>query len=178
LWERQAHAGRVRDLAFDLTGESLTACGGDGTVHLWDAATGAQRHRFTNPAGWARKIAIDPTATRVAVGSGTGEIHIRDTTTDRFVGHLIGHAGRALMLAFIDDFDLLVSAAADGTVRAWSLERGVQVAEVRTDAALNCAAADPGTGQIFAAGPAGPVLLQLNAARIDTTDAVRLHVGE
>lgn len=162
LWERPAHAGRVRSLTFDNEGKLLAICGGDGTVHLWDAVTGGQRRRFTNPEGWARQIAIDDTATLVAVGSGTGDIHIRDISTDRFTAHLPGHSGRVLMLSFLDDPDLLVSAAADGTVRAWSLRHSTQLAEIRLDAALNCATAHPATGQILAAGPAGPVLLNLN----------------
>lgn len=144
-------------------------------MHTWDTSTGRQHSRFTNPGGWGRLVAIDATAARVAVGSGTGDIHIRDTTSDRFVGHLTGHAGRILMLTFIDNLDLLVSAAADGTVRAWSLHRGLQLGEIRVDAALNCAAADSGTGQILAAGPAGPVLLQL---RFDAVgDAIRRQPG-
>ncbi|MGY2090475.1 NB-ARC domain-containing protein [Nocardia gipuzkoensis] len=159
LWERQARAGRVRSLTFDAAGKLIAMCGGDGTVHLWDASTGNQHLRFTNPGGWARLIALDNTGSIVAVGSGTGDIHIRDTRIDRFTEHLRGHSGRVLMLTFLDGTDILLSAAADGTVRAWSLHRGVQLAEIRVDAALNCAAADPTTGRVLAAGPAGPVLL-------------------
>lgn len=142
---------------------------------LWDAATGSQQRRFTNPGGWARLIAVDDTATVVAVGSGTGDIHIRDIGTDRFTDHLPGHSGRVLMLTFLEGSDVLVSAAADGTVRAWSLRRSAQLAEIRVDAALNCATADPATGQILTAGPAGPVLLGLDLSVLDADPGAGLR---
>ncbi|MFJ9523379.1 NB-ARC domain-containing protein [Kitasatospora sp. NPDC101801] len=162
LWEQQAHAGRVRSLAFDADGNLLAASGGDGTVHLWDSLTGQHLSRFVNPGGWARSIAVNPAGTRLAVGSGTGEIHLRDVRTEQFVGHLPGHAGRVLMVAFSEDPDRLVSAAADGTVRAWSLSQQGQLAEIRVDATLNCAAADPGTGRVLVGSAAGPVSLRLS----------------
>ncbi|PYC77348.1 hypothetical protein C7C46_19110 [Streptomyces tateyamensis] len=172
VWEQQAHAGRVRSLAFDAEGHLLAASGGDGSVHLWDSRTGRHLSRFVNPGGWARSIAVDATGAHLAVGSGTGEIHVRDVRTGQFTAHLSGHVGRVLMMAFGDDPDRLLSAAADGTVRAWSLGRQHQLAEVRVDATLNCAAADPGTGRVLVGSAAGPASLQLHHGQ--TVD----HVAE
>lgn len=172
MWEQQAHAGRVRSLAFDAEGHLLAASGGDGSVHLWDARTGRHLNRFVNPGGWARSIAVDAAGAHLAVGSGTGEIHVRDVRTGQFTAHLSGHVGRVLMMAFGDDPDRLLSAAADGTVRAWSLSHQHQLAEVRVDATLNCAAADPGTGRVLVGSAAGPASLQLHHGQ--TVD----HVAE
>ncbi|MEZ0094120.1 WD40 repeat protein/transcriptional regulator with XRE-family HTH domain [Streptacidiphilus sp. EB129] len=173
LWEQQAHAGRVRSLAFDAAGDLLAASGGDGTVHLWDGRTGRHLTRFVNPGGWARAVALDAAGSRIAVGSGTGEVHIRDVHTEQFVGHLTGHAGRVLMLAFTDDADRLVSAAADGTVRAWSLSLQRQLAEVRVDASLNCAAASSAAGSVLVGSAAGSAALRLvlGDAAADQADA-------
>jgi hypothetical protein len=80
------------------------------------------------------------------------------------------------MMAFCDDPDRLLSAAADGTVRAWSLGRQQQLAEVRVDATLNCAAADPGTGRVLVGSAAGPASLRIAHGEqiVDQGDAVPL----
>ncbi|MFJ1756639.1 NB-ARC domain-containing protein [Kitasatospora sp. NPDC088134] len=167
-WERQAHAGRIRSLAFDAVGDLLVAAGGDGTVHVWNARNGQHVTRFVNPGGWARVVAVDSSGTRLAVGSGTGEIHVRDLRSEQFTAHLTGHAGRVLMVAFSEDRDRLVSAAADGTVRAWSLGRQQQLAEVRADAALNCAAADAGGAHVLVGSAVGPALLRFGDHTLST----------
>lgn len=162
LWSQDVRAGRLRAIAFDDAGELLAACGGDGSVHVWRAQTGEHVSRFSNAAGWARTVALDATGTRAAVGSGTGDITVRDLSGDRFTTHLPGHTGRILMLGFADDGDGLVSAAADGTVRLWSLREQRQKAEVRVDASLHCAAFDGPTKQVLVGSAAGVVALTVN----------------
>ena len=58
------------------------------------------------------------------------------------------------------DPDTLTSAAADGTVRLWSLREQCQLAEIRINASLHCAATHPTTGHLLTADAAGPVLLR------------------
>lgn len=146
-------------------------------MHLWDARTGQHLSRFVNPGGWARSISVDAAGTRLAVGSGTGEIHVRDVRTEQFIGHLPGHAGRVLVVAFSEVPDHLVSAAADGTVRAWSLSRQRQLAQVRVDATLNCAAADPGTGRVLVGSAAGPVSLRLSYGDLTVDESVAVPLA-
>jgi len=89
------------------------------------------------------------------VGSGPGDIYVREVAGDRFVAHLFGHSGRVLMLGFGSDADRLVSAAADGTVRSWSLAEPRQLAEVRVDASLQCGAFSPDSQSVIAGSAAG-----------------------
>ncbi|WP_394329366.1 hypothetical protein [Nocardiopsis sp. CNR-923] len=154
-------AGRLRSIAFDDSGEVLAACGGDGSVRVWQAPDGEFRSRFTNPSGWARSVTLDSKGTRVVVGAGTGEISVRDLRADRFTAHLSGHTGRILMLGFASHEDQLVSAAADGTVRLWSLSEQRQIAEVRVDASLHCAAYDGVKDQVLVGSAAGVVALKI-----------------
>lgn len=153
------HAGRLRSLSFDDSGDVLAACGGDGSVRVWHASTGDFRSRFSSPSGWARAVTVDGPGDRVAVGSGTGDIAVRHLGTDRFTSNLSGHTGRILMLGFMGDENRLVSAAADGTVRVWSLDEQRQIAEVRVDASLHCAASEPAMGEVLVGSAAGVVAL-------------------
>ncbi|SFC61527.1 NB-ARC domain-containing protein [Streptomyces aidingensis] len=161
LWSQDLHAGRLRSIAFDDRGDLLAACGGDGSVRVWRAVDGEFVTRFSNPGGWARTVTVDGPGTRTAVGAGTGDISVRDLRSDRFTAHLSGHTGRILMLGFAGDEDRLVSAAADGTVRLWSLSEQRQITQVRVDASLHCAAFDRATHQVLVGSAAGVVTLAI-----------------
>ncbi len=106
-------------------------------------------------------MAIDSRGTHLAIGAGSGDIHVRSLSTDRFVAHLPGHTGRVLMIEFVEGTDLLVSAAADGTVRLWSLSEQRQLAQVRVDASLHCAAFDQSAHRVVAGSAAGIVTLSI-----------------
>jgi WD40 repeat protein len=67
-----------------------------------------------------------------------------------------------LLLGFTDDPDRLLSGAADGTVRIWSLSHLRQIAQVRTDASLFCGAFDPHSGRLLAGGAAGVLAMTIN----------------
>ncbi|MGC4851872.1 NB-ARC domain-containing protein [Micromonospora sp. DT4] len=158
-WERKAHSGRIRSVAFDDAGDHLVTGGGEGIVCVWQISTDTKVCEFTNPGGWVRTVTIDDSGTRVAVGSGLGDIYIRDLTEDEFVAHLPGHSGRILMLGFASTADQIVSAAADGTVRSWSQAAQQQHAQVRVDASLHCAAFSSDSGRVLAVSAGGAVAM-------------------
>jgi WD40 repeat protein len=159
-WRCDAHAGRVRSIAFDPTGRVLVTGGGDGAARSWDADTGRQLSDVPNPTGWVRTVAVDNAATRLAAGLGSGDISIRRLDSDTPPVHLFGHGGRILALGFVSD-DQLLSAAADGTVRLWSISAQHQLAQVRVDASLQCACVHRQTGSVLVSSSAGVIALEL-----------------
>jgi WD40 repeat protein len=162
LWEQDAKAGRVRSLAFDGNANLLAAAGGDGVVRLWQATTGQPLSDDLNVSGWARTVALDGTGARLAVGTGTGDIHVHHLGSGQLSVHLSGHDGRVLMLGFTNDADQLVSAAADGTARQWSVSRQEQIAQIRVDAAGQCAAFDAIHGGVLVGSAAGLAALTIH----------------
>lgn len=67
------------------------------------------------------------------------------------------------MIGFTADPDVLVSAAADGTIRAWSLSGHKHLAEVRVDASLQTAAFDISSGIVLAASAGGTTAIKIPA---------------
>ncbi len=70
------------------------------------------------------------------------------------------------MLGFAAHPDRLVSAAADGTARLWSLSEQRQLAQVRVDASLHCAAFDAVRGRLLAGSAAGLALLTVEPVAV------------
>ncbi|WP_460532869.1 NB-ARC domain-containing protein [Flindersiella endophytica] len=165
VWERVAHAGRVRSMAFQADGAALATGGGDGTLRLWDLR-GGLLHELDDLGGWARTVSLEPAGKLVAAGLGSGDISVYGTTSHESVARLAGHTGRILMLGFTPDLEHLVTAAADGTVRLWSLPDQRQLAQVRVDASLHCAAFDSATGGVMTGSAAGATMLRINLNQI------------
>jgi WD40 repeat protein len=165
LWERQAHAGRVRSMAFDDSGDLLLTGGGDGVARLWRLPAGAQAGEFAHGTSWVRAVALDSSGDRIAVGCGPGDIYVHSMAGEQDVAELRGHGGRVLMIGFTADPDVLVSAAADGTIRSWSLTGQKQLAEVRADASLQTAALDASNGIVLAASASGTMAIRIPNAR-------------
>ncbi|MFQ6226291.1 NB-ARC domain-containing protein [Nocardia sp. NPDC002869] len=155
VWDAVTDAGRIRSLAFNSDGSVLAAACGDGSAKLWNS-DGDLLMQAQAGQGWSRTVALDPTGTRLTVGSGTGDIVLRDTATGEVVCELAGHTGRVLMLGFLDDH--LISVAANGTARWWSLT-GELDAEVRVDASCQAAGFDAASRRVTIATAAGVTAL-------------------
>jgi WD40 repeat protein len=165
LWECQAHEGRIRSMAFDIGGNLLLTGAGDGVVRLWRFPGGEQAGEFAHGKNWVRAVALDAPSGRIAVGCGPGVIYVHELSAGHDVTELRGHSGRVLMIGFTSDPDVIISAAADGTVRSWSLARQKQLAEIRVDASLQTAALDAGKGIILAASASGTAAIRIPTIR-------------
>lgn len=82
---------------------------------------------------------------------------------DEGIAELHGHSGRVLMVGFTADPDIIVSAAADGTIRLWSLTVHKQLAQIRVGASLHTAALDPSEGVVLAARAGGSIAIRIPA---------------
>jgi WD40 repeat protein len=152
-------------MAFDGSGSLLLTGGGEGTARLWRFPDGEQAALFAHRASWVRAVALDSSGTRIALGCGPGVIYVHDIADGQDVAELHGHGGRVLMIGFTADPDVLISAAADGTIRSWSLTGQKQLAEVRVDASLQAAALNAGNGIVLAASAGGTVAIRIPTAR-------------
>jgi WD40 repeat protein len=146
------HNDRVTGVAFSPNGTRLASASGDGTVRLWDPATGQQvGEPLTGHAGEVTSVVFSPNGARLASASGDGTVRLWDPATGQQVGEpLTGHAGEVTSVVFSPNGTRLASAGRDGTVRLWDPATGQQVGEPMTDH----------TGEVtgVAFSPEGPLL--------------------
>jgi WD40 repeat protein len=64
----QGHAGAISDLAWSPDGSLLATASSDGSVRIWNAATGQQRSAYSNDTRQPRAVAWSPDGSRLAIG--------------------------------------------------------------------------------------------------------------
>jgi hypothetical protein len=110
-------------VGFDPSGTRL-ATGDDGTVRVWDPATGDLLHQLTGHHGPTRSVGFTPDGTRLATG-GVGTVRVRDAATGHLLHQLPGHHGRVRSVGFDSTGTRIVSGSDDGTIRVWDTTTGL-----------------------------------------------------
>ena len=74
-------------------GSWLASGGEDGTVRIWDAATGQERAALTGHTGGVAAVAVAPDGSWLASGGADGTVRIWDAATGQERAALTGHDG-------------------------------------------------------------------------------------
>jgi WD40 repeat protein len=124
------HRGTVTALVMAPGGRRVGSEGNDGTVRLWEAATGREQHHFRAPAGTCR-AAFAPDGRTVALGQRDGTLGLHDAVTSKELRRLKGHPGGVVALAFSPDGTILASlGSTDNTIRLHKVASGRQLRQL------------------------------------------------
>jgi WD40 repeat protein len=135
----KGHTGSVQSVAFSPDGTSLVSGSHrDGTVKVWDTATGQETLSFKSRTEKAWSVAFSPNGQRIAGGSSDpttdlpGEVKVWDSRTGRETLTLQDrHSGGVSSVAFNPDGSRLASGSADKTVKVWDTATGQEVLDLK-----------------------------------------------
>ncbi|HKR48595.1 MAG TPA: pentapeptide repeat-containing protein, partial [Pseudonocardiaceae bacterium] len=97
------HTGWVRSVAYSPDGTHLLTGGDDGSVRIWDAATGEPVRHLTGHTGRVWSVAYAPDNTHLLTGGADGSVRVWDATTGEPIRHLTDHTGAVLSVAYAPD---------------------------------------------------------------------------
>jgi WD40 repeat protein len=100
-------------------GRLIVSRGHDGTVRVWDAATGQEKLSLQGNMGSVSGVAFSPDGRRIATWDRKGTVQVWDATTGQEMLYLTGHTDSVYRVAFSPDGQRIVSASNDGTVKIW-----------------------------------------------------------
>jgi WD40 repeat protein len=130
-WACRQEDPMVHSLAFSPDGRLLAAGTVDGTIRLYDAATGTPRTTLQH-AGWISSLAFSPHGNLLVAGTWPIDrapeepvaVNLWDPTTGQLRIALRGHPGAAQAVAFSPDGRTLATGGGNGLVRLWDLVTG------------------------------------------------------
>lgn len=138
-------------LAFDPSGRWLASADGDGTITLWDVASGLPVRSWSAEAH-VLAMAAGP-GNQLAVGGDDGCARIWDVERAALRGQFYGHVGGVQAVALDHSGIWLATGDTDGVVRLWDPRRGEPVTALRlAHCAVTALAFDPSGGQLAAGG--------------------------
>jgi len=161
-----ADPSTVFAVAFSANGKLLASAGGDGTVRLWNPATGRAVGAPLHASAWhgVNGVAFSPGGRLLASAGGDGTVRLWNPATGRPVGAPLHASARNGVrgVAFSANGKLLASAGGDGTVRLWNPATGRPVATLHATSTHNVVygvAFSPGGKLLASAGGDGTVRL-------------------
>ncbi|WP_329537955.1 hypothetical protein OG568_57700 (plasmid) [Streptomyces sp. NBC_01450] len=113
--------------ALSPNGRILAVASQDGTLRLWDTATGRLRRSLATPSGTAAgvtSLAFSPDGRTLATGGDDRTIRLWDTGTGRPRATLPPLSGIVTSVAFNTDGRILAAGGQDGTLRLWDTATG------------------------------------------------------
>jgi WD40 repeat protein len=124
---------RHDDVFFDVTfrwdGGRLAASGADGSVRVFDVATGAERLKITNHADWVTALCFNPDGTLIATASRDKTAKVFDAQSGSLLATYSDHNAPVRAVAFSADGKSVISAGGN-RIRVWNVDDSKQVGEM------------------------------------------------
>ena len=112
------HAANITRAAFSPNGQRLATASLDGTVRLWDVATGAQLQLYA-VSGRVYDVEIAPDGRTLLTGSSSGLAQLWDLDTGQEVQRFVSNGSSVTSAIFTPNGQALMTGSQDGAIRLW-----------------------------------------------------------
>jgi WD40 repeat protein len=119
--------GTISAQAFSPDGKLAATGGKDGSLQLWDPATGKEIFRAAAHTKGTQAVVFSPDGKWVLSAGRDRLIRIWEVSSRKEIGTLAGHEGTVTCLLFSPDGKELLSGSSDKTVRVWNLAERKEV---------------------------------------------------
>ncbi len=120
------HDGPVWSVAFAADGRTLASGSDDGTVKLWEPATGRALRTLTGHQGPIWSVAFAPDGRTLASAGHDRTVKLWEPATGRGLFTFRGHTHPVRSVCFTPKGRTLVSASDDRTIKLWDLSTGYE----------------------------------------------------
>jgi WD40 repeat protein len=116
--------GSVGALAFSPDGLLLASGDSDGTIHLWEVATGREVHRLEGHDGAVHTLAFSQDGDSLVSGGKDTLVRMWEVREGRELHRLDGHKDLVRSVAISPNGKWVASGGSDKTVRLWDAKKG------------------------------------------------------
>jgi WD40 repeat protein len=118
----------VYSVAFSPDGNQILSVSWDGTVKLWDIASGREIRSFLGHSKSVGYVAFSPDGHQILSGSLDGTVKLWDAASGREIRSFQGHSRSAVSsVAFSPDGNQILSVSGDSTVKLWDAASGREI---------------------------------------------------
>jgi WD40 repeat protein/serine/threonine protein kinase len=157
----QGHTEKINCLDFSRDGTRLVSSGDDGTVRLWDAATGTQLKSLALKKSKLPCVAFSPNGARVAIGCEDGTVKLLDAASLQELSVLKGHSKLVRSLAFSPDGARLFTVSEDTHLKVWDVAGAQELRAIPDPAGYSrCVAVSPDGKWLALAGQGSTLRLR------------------